>query len=165
MSIICNISSFNDREYVLCISISQLSGSVSNTLSRALEISIYILCLYVFFICIVVVQLPSCIRPFVTQIHVHWISDAIQPSHPLLPSSSAFKIFSSIRDFSNEVAIPIRWPKYWSFSFKSLALCLLYGPALTKVCLCDHWEDHSLDYMDLCQQSSVCFSTHYLHLS
>ena len=102
MSIICNISSFNDREYVLCISISQLSGSVSNTLSRASEISIYILCLYVYFICIVVVQLPSHIWSFVIQIHIHWISDAIQPSHPLLPSSSAFKIFSSIRDFSNE---------------------------------------------------------------
>ena len=34
--------------------------------------------------------------------------------HPflLLPS-----IFPSIKDFSNESAIPIRWPKYWSFSF------------------------------------------------
>ena len=30
----------------------------------------------------------------------------------LLPS-----IFSSIRVFSNESALPIRWPKYWSFSF------------------------------------------------
>ena len=35
----------------------------------------------------------------------------------------------------------------------SLVLCLLYGPALTTVC--DHWEDHSLDYTDLCQQSIV----------
>ena len=26
-------------------------------------------------------------------------------------------IFPSIRVFSNEVALPIRWPKYWSFSF------------------------------------------------
>ena len=33
--------------------------------------------------------------------------------HPvLLPS-----IFPSIRVFSNESALPIRWPKYWSFSF------------------------------------------------
>ena len=30
----------------------------------------------------------------------------------LLPS-----IFLSIRVFSNESALPIRWPKYWSFSF------------------------------------------------
>ena len=27
----------------------------------------------------------------------------------------------------------------------SLVLCLLYGPALTNIC--DHWEDHNLDYM------------------
>ena len=31
--------------------------------------------------------------------------------------------------------------------------CLLYGPAHTTIC--DHWEDHSLDYTDLCQQSDV----------
>ena len=34
--------------------------------------------------------------------------------HPLLPLPS---IFPSIRVFSNESAPPIRWPKYWSFSF------------------------------------------------
>ena len=33
--------------------------------------------------------------------------------HPLLPPS----IFPSIRVFSNESVLPIRWPKYWSFSF------------------------------------------------
>ena len=31
----------------------------------------------------------------------------------LLPSS----IFPNVRDFSNELIFPIRWPKYWSFSF------------------------------------------------
>ena len=35
----------------------------------------------------------------------------------------------------------------------SLAFCLLYSPALTTVH--DHWEDNSLEYMDLCQQSNV----------
>ena len=34
--------------------------------------------------------------------------------HPLLLLPS---IFPSIRDFSNESAVHIRWPKYWSFSF------------------------------------------------
>ena len=34
--------------------------------------------------------------------------------HPLLLSSS---VFLSIRVFSNEAALPIRWPTYWSFSF------------------------------------------------
>ena len=52
-----------------------------------------------------------------TQIHAHWVSDAIQPSHPLLSPSPPTSIFPSIRVFSNESILPIRWPKYWSFSF------------------------------------------------
>ena len=56
--------------------------------------------------------------PESTQTHVHWVGDAIQPSHPLLsPSSPALTIFPSIRVFSNESALRIRWSKYWSFSF------------------------------------------------
>ena len=55
--------------------------------------------------------------PEFTQTHVHWVSDAIQPFHPLstlllLPSK-----FPSIRVFSNESFLLIRWPKYWRFSF------------------------------------------------
>ena len=130
--------------------------------------------------------------PKFSQVHVHCISDAVQPSHPLMPS-----IFPSIRDFSNVLPVHIRLPKYWSFSFSinpssdysglsplrltgfisllsgdfqesspasqskginSLAFCLLYSPAFTTVC--DHWEDHSLDYMDLCQQSNVSAFQH-----
>ena len=51
------------------------------------------------------------------QTHVHWVSDVIQPSYPLSsPSPPAFNLFpASI--FSNESALRIRWPKYWSFSF------------------------------------------------
>ena len=49
------------------------------------------------------------------QTHVHRVGDAIQPSHPLLsPSPPAF---ISIRVFSKESVLLIRWPKYWSFSF------------------------------------------------
>ena len=52
--------------------------------------------------------------PELAQTHVHYISDAIQPSHPLLsPSPPAFNLF---RVFSNESALLNRWPKYWSFS-------------------------------------------------
>ena len=50
------------------------------------------------------------------QTRVYQVGDVIQPSHPvcllLLPS-----IFPSIRVFSNESVLHIRWPKYWSFSF------------------------------------------------
>ena len=44
-------------------------------------------------------------------------SDAIQPSHPLSsPSPPDFNL-SSIRVFSSESVLHIRWPEYWSFSF------------------------------------------------
>ena len=54
--------------------------------------------------------------PEPTQTHVHWVSDAVQPSHPLSSLSPA-SIFPSIGVFSNESAHHIRWPKDWSFSF------------------------------------------------
>ena len=56
--------------------------------------------------------------PEFTQTHVHWIGDAIQPSHPLLSLYSP-SVFPSIMVFSNELVLCIRWPKYWSFSFIS----------------------------------------------
>ena len=51
-----------------------------------------------------------------TQNYVHWVGDAIQPSHPL-SSPSPPALIPSIRVFSNELALLISWPKYWSFSF------------------------------------------------
>ena len=51
-----------------------------------------------------------------TKTHVNQIGDAIQSSH-LLSSPSPPAIFPSIRVFSNESVLRIRWPKYWSFSF------------------------------------------------
>ena len=95
--------------------------------------------------------------------------------HPLLCLPS---IFPSIRVFSNESALRIRWPKYWSFSFNispsneylglisfrvdsqessptpqfksvnSSALSFLYSPTLTFIH--DYWKNHSLDETDLC---------------
>ena len=55
--------------------------------------------------------------PEFTQTHVHWVSDAIQPSHLLLSPSPLAPMPPSIRVFSNESALHMRWPKYWSFSF------------------------------------------------
>ena len=100
---------------------------------------------------------------------------------PLLLQPS---VFSSIRVFSSESALCIRWPKYWGFSFSispsfridwfdllavqqtqvsslaprfesisSLVLSFLYSPTLTSIH--DYWKNHSLDHMDLCQQSNV----------
>ena len=84
--------------------------------------------------CIVVFQSLSHIPLFVTpgteawqasmsftisvQTHVHWLGDAIQPPHSLFPPSLLLvpSIFLSIRVFSNEFALCIRWPKYCSFS-------------------------------------------------
>ena len=52
-----------------------------------------------------------------TQIHVHWVGDVIQPSYPLsLPSPPTFNL-SQHQSLSNESALCIGWPKYWSFSF------------------------------------------------
>ena len=55
--------------------------------------------------------------PELTQSHVHQVGDAIQPSHPLSSLLLLSSIFPSIRVFSNELVLCIRWPKYWSFSF------------------------------------------------
>ena len=55
--------------------------------------------------------------PEFAQTHVHWVSDAIQPSNLLSPPYPPAFNFSSIRVFSSESALHIRWPKYWSFNF------------------------------------------------
>ena len=55
--------------------------------------------------------------PEPTQTHVHRVDYAIQPSHPPSSPSPPASIFPSLRFFSNESALCIRWPKYWSFSF------------------------------------------------
>ena len=51
-----------------------------------------------------------------TQTHVHWVGDTIQPSHPLLSPSPPAINLSQHQDLSNETALHIKWPKYWSFS-------------------------------------------------
>ena len=55
------------------------------------------------------------------QTHVHSVDGAIQPSHPLLPTSfPALKLSQHFRVFSSESALCIRGPKYWSFSSASV---------------------------------------------
>ena len=57
--------------------------------------------------------------PEFAQIHVHWMIMVMIPNHLVLccPLLLLPSIFPSIRGFSNESALRIRWPKYWSFSF------------------------------------------------
>ena len=53
-----------------------------------------------------------------TQIHVHRVSDTIQPSHPLSSLLLLPPIPLTIRVFSNESTLRMRWPKYWNFSVR-----------------------------------------------
>ena len=55
--------------------------------------------------------------PEFTQTHVHRVRDAIQPSHPLLSPFILPSIPPSIRVYTSESTLCMRWPKYWSFSF------------------------------------------------
>ena len=57
--------------------------------------------------------------PEFTETQVHWVSDAIQPSHPLSSPSSLAPNPSQHQVFSNESTLHMRWPKYWSFSFST----------------------------------------------
>ena len=58
------------------------------------------------------------------QTHAHWVGDAIQPSHPVTLFPPAFNLFQPRGLF--QLALQIRWPKYWSFSF-SISPCNEYS--------------------------------------
>ena len=49
-----------------------------------------------------------------SQTHVDQVGEVIQPFHPVI---HFFYCLQSMRVFSNESVLHIRWPKYWSFSF------------------------------------------------
>ena len=58
------------------------------------------------------------LSPRVCSNSVHWISDAIKPTHPLLPCSPfAFNLSQHQGLFQHACSLDIRWSKYWSFSF------------------------------------------------
>ena len=57
--------------------------------------------------------------PEFTQTHDHRVSDAIQPSHPLSSPSPPAPNPSQHQGLSNESALRMGWPKYWSFSFST----------------------------------------------
>ena len=73
-----------------------------------------------------------------TQTHIHWVDDAIQPSHPLLsPSPLALNLWQT-QGPSNESALLIRWPKYWTFSFNISPSNEHPGPISFRM----DWLDH-----------------------
>ena len=136
---------------------------------------------FIFSCIIIVVQSPNCVRLFITawtiahqaslSLTISWSLPKLMSIVLVMPSNHLIfccppllsSIFPSIRVFSSELALHIRWPKYWSFSFsispsneysglisfridwfdllevqgtlKSL-LPQTYGPLLAKVCLC-----------------------------
>ena len=55
--------------------------------------------------------------PKLTQIHVHWVGDVIQSSHPLSSHSPPAFNLSQHQGLFHESVLHIRWQKYWSFSF------------------------------------------------
>ena len=138
--------------------------------------------------------------PKFAQLHIYCLSDAIQPFHPLKPSSPSalnlsqyqrlFQWVSCSHQMTKILALQHQsfqwvfrtdfpWDRLvWSFcpgdfqesspapefeGINSLAFCFLYSPVLTTVC--DHWEDHSLYYTDLCWQSNVSAFQYCLGLS
>ena len=63
-----------------------------------------------------------------TETRVHRVSDAIQPSHPVLSPSPLAPNPSQHQSFSNESTLCMRWPKYWSFSFSIMPSKEIPGP-------------------------------------
>ena len=88
------------------------------------------------------------------QTPVHQVGDAIQTSHPLSsPSPPAF-IVPSIRVFSNESVLLIRWAKYWSFCF-SISLSSEYSGLIS----------FRMDWLDLLAFQETLKSLHQHHSS
>ena len=71
--------------------------------------------------------------PGFTQTLVHRVRGAIQPSHP---QSSPSPPASSIRVFSSESTLRMRWPKYWSFSFSIISSKEIPGLISFRMDLC-----------------------------
>jgi len=96
---------FDCSEYcLLCGSSSQFSLSVMSDFRDPMDCSMAGLPVHH--------QLPE-----LTQTHVHWVNDAIQPSHTLsTPFPPVFNPFQH-RVYSNESVLHIRWSKDWSLSF------------------------------------------------
>ena len=70
--------------------------------------------------------------PQLAESHVHCVSDAIQPSHPLSSPSPAFNLSQHQSGSFPVSLLLIRWPKYCSFSF-SISLSSEYSGLISLV--------------------------------
>ena len=68
------------------------------------------------------------------QTHVHWVSDVIQPSHPLLPPSLVLSLSQHQGVFP--MSQLFRWPKYWNFSFSVIPSSEYSGLISFRIDLC-----------------------------
>ena len=103
--------------------------------------------------------------PEIAQTVVHRVSDAIQPSHPLLSLLLMPSVFPSIGVFFSESVLCIRWPKYWSFIF-SISFSNEYsGPISFRIDWLDLLAVHGTLYIQgtfyvpdhiVCVKTSVC---------
>ena len=94
---------------------------------------------------------------------LQWVV-CVQPKYwsfsvSISPSSEYPGSFSLKMDWMDLLAVQGTFRSLLQFEgINSLVLCLLYGSTLTTIC--DHWEDYSLDYMDLCWQGNVSAFQH-----
>ena len=82
--------------------------------------------------------------PELTQTRVHWVSDAIQPSHPVVPFSSCLQSFPSIRVFFQWVSSSHQVAKVLEFHKYTIKGETDHQPRLDAWDKCSelvHWED------------------------
>ena len=132
-------------------------------------------------------QPHGCSTPSFRVLTVSWGLIKLMAIESMMPSSHLIlcpplhllpSIFSSFRIFSNELALHIRWRKYWSFTFSispfnecpglisllSKGLSRVFSSTTfksinswvlsllygpTHISVHDYWKNHGLDYMDV----------------
>ena len=97
--------------------------------------------------------------PELAQTHVHWVGDIIQPSHPLSSPSPPPSIFPSIRVFSNESALCMKWPNYWNLAAPFPVLPLKWG--LVRV-LSGYRVCSSVACFAITSREAMAHGTHHL---
>ena len=111
------------KNHLICFSIKLLGSSwICRTIVCCCSVTISCLTLWDSMNC----TMPDFLVPHhllkYAPTHVHWVGDTIQPSHPLCPLLLMPSVFPSIRVFSSESVLSIRWPNYRKFSFSIFSM-------------------------------------------